>query len=440
MEPMMIGILGILALFVFLVLGVHIGVALGLVGLVGTIMLVGFGSASMYVANSFYHRISYFALLTVPLFIMMGYLAAGGGVNVKLYDMLCQWVGWLKGGLGIATVLSCAGFGTVTGSSLVATTVFAKLASPEMRRYGYHKGIAYAIPASAGCIGMLIPPSILMVVYGEMSGESIGKLLIAGIVPGILLSICLSVVIMIIAWRRPDLIPPLKARGVTWRKRFSSALGIWPVFIAAAIIIGGIFGGVFSPTEAGAVANFALLALVLAIRRGDAFGKVIWPAMKDAVSTTAMIFLLFAGANVFGHFLVLVGINRILFDFIVGLHLSPIAFMVVMVLVYLALGCFLDCTSMVCITVPLFNPVATALGINPMWYAMVVILAMHAGEITPPLGINLYGAKAVAESDVPVEEIFKSAVPFLIGTIVATGIMLAFPWLSITLPNLMVGG
>lgn len=436
----MIGILGIVALFVFLAMGVHIGVALGLVGLIGTIMLVGFDSASMYVANSFYHRISYFALLTVPLFIMMGYFAAGGGVSVKLYDMLRHWVGRLRGGLGVATVLSCAGFGTVTGSSLVTTTVFAKLASPEMRRYGYDKGIAYAIPASAGCIGMLIPPSILMVVYGEMSGESVGKLLIAGIVPGIILSICLSVVIMIIAWRRPNLIPPLKVERITWQKKFFSILEIWPVLIAATIIIGGVFGGVFSPTEAGAVANFALLALVLAIRRGDAFRKIIWPAMKDTVSTTAMIFLLFAGAIVFGHFLVLAGISRSIFDVIVGLHLSPMAFMGVMVLVYLALGCFLDCTSMVCITVPLFNPVAMALEINPMWYAMVVILAMHAGEITPPLGINLYGAKAVAEPDVTVEEIFKSAVPFLIGTIVAIGIMLAFPWLSITLPKLMVGG
>jgi len=432
----MIGILGILALFLLLALGVHIGVALALIGLGGTVILVGFNPAIMYVADSFYHRISYFALLTIPLFIMMGYLAAGGGVSIKLFDMLRHWVGWLKGGLGIATTLSCAGFGTVTGSSLVTATVFAKLASPEMRRHGYNKNIAYAIPASAGAIGMLIPPSILMVVYGEMSGVSVGKLLIAGIVPGIILSICLSVVIMIIAWLRVDLIRPEKVE-VTWRERFFGILGIWPVLISALIIIVGVFGGVFSPTEAGAVANFVLLLLVIAIRWGDALGSVIWPAMKDTVSSTAMIFLLFAGANVFGHFLVLAGVSHSLLGFIVSLNLSPMAFMATMVLTYLFLGCFLDCTSMVCVTVPLFNPIAATLGIDPMWYAMVVILAMHAGEITPPLGINLFGAASVAESDVSVEGIFKAALPFLAGTLVAVAIMMFFPWLSTTLPGLM---
>ena len=437
MEPLVIGLIGIVVLVILILAGVHIGVALGMVGLVGTFFLVGIGPTTSYLATTFYYKLSTYTLLTVPLFILMGYLAGGGGVSVTLYDTLSHWFGRFKGGLGIVTVLSCAAFGTVTGSALVTSTVFGKIAGPEMRRHGYHQSLAYAIPAAAGGIGMLIPPSILMVIYGEMAGESIGRLLIAGVAPGVILALCLIGVILLMVKRKPDLISHKVLEGVTWRMRFVGLLKTWPILIVAGTIIGGIFGGIFSPTEAASVATFVLILLVIGVRRGKSWREVIWPAMKDTAPTTAMIFLIFASATVFAHFLMLAGIGYAMVNFVVGLNLSTMAFMGIMVLIYLALGCLMDSISMVAITVPLFNPVAAALGIDPIWYAMVVILAMHAGLITPPVGMCVYATKAVAEADVSIESIFKGVFPMLIGFLVAIGIMMAVPQLSTILPNLM---
>jgi tripartite ATP-independent transporter DctM subunit len=438
-DPMVAGYLGIACLIILLVLGVHIGVALGLVGMFGVASIVGFEAAFFTSAGSIYHKIASFDLVTIPLFIMMGYLASGGGMSKNVFETLGYWVGHIRGGLGIATVASCTAFGTVCGSSLVTAAVFAKMCAPEMRKHGYDGRIAYGICASGGMIGMLIPPSILMVVYGVLAGESIGKLLIAGVVPGLLLMILFSLAIVVTSWARPKLIQKTAgtAKG-NWRLRMTSLVKIWQILLVALIIFGGIFGGVFNPTEAGAVATVSLLILMLITKLRQSPG-LMKEGFLETGATTAMIFLVMGGAAVFSHFLVLTGITGNLAVYIISLDLSRLTLIWVLAVFYGVLGCFLDSISMLAITIPLFNPVISAMGIDPIYYAVVVVMAIEAGLITPPVGLNVYGAFAVAEKDIRLEDIFLGVVPFFIMCWLAIAILIFWPGLSTFLPSLMLG-
>ncbi len=439
MDPTVLGILGIVALFILLAVGVHIGVALGLVGIIGSALIVGFEGSVYSSVSSIYHKVASFELITIPLFVLMGYLASGGGISKKTFEALNAWVGRIRGGLGISTVCSCTAFGAVCGSSMVTAAVFARLCAPEMRNHGYDKKIAYGICASAGMIGMLIPPSILMVVYGVLAGESTGKLLIAGITPGLLLTVLFSATILGISWLRPNLIRPVQDdTGVSWSKRFKLLGNIWQVLIVAVIMFGGIFGGVFNPTEAAAVATVALLVL-LALTQGGRFWKLFGEACLETGSTTGMIFLVMGSASVFSQFLVLTGITNQVAEYVIGANFSRMAFIWLVVAIYLFLGCLLDSISMLCITVPLFNPILEQLGINPIWYAVVVIMTIEAGLLTPPVGLNVYATYAVAEKDVTLEEIFYGIMPFLAATMVSILILIYWPALSTFLPQLMLG-
>jgi C4-dicarboxylate transporter, DctM subunit len=439
MDPTVLGILGIVALFILLAVGVHIGVALGLVGIIGSALIVGFEGSVYSSVSSIYHKVASFELITIPLFVLMGYLASGGGISKKTFEALNAWVGRIRGGLGISTVCSCTAFGAVCGSSMVTAAVFARLCAPEMRNHGYDKKVAYGICASAGMIGMLIPPSILMVVYGVLAGESTGKLLIGGITPGLLLTVLFSATILIISWLQPNLIRPVQDdAGVTWSKRLKLLGNIWQVLIVAAIMFGGIFGGVFNPTEAAAVATVALLALLVLTKRGESW-RLFKEAFLETGSTTGMIFLVMGSASVFSQFLVLTGITNQVAEYVIGANFSKMAFVWLVVAIYLFLGCLLDSISMLCITVPLFNPILEQLGIDPIWYAVVVIMTIEAGLLTPPVGLNVYATYAVAEKDVTLEEIFYGVMPFLAATAVSILILIYWPALSTFLPQLMLG-
>ena len=427
LDPITVGYVGIAILIALLALGVHIGVALGLVGMVGTAFIVGFDASFYTSVGTFYHKIASFDLVTIPLFILMGYLASGGGVSKNVFESLNYWVGSFRGGLGISTVISCTAFGTVCGSSLVTASVFAS------------KQIAYGICASAGMIGMLIPPSILMVVYGVLAGESIGRLLIAGVVPGLLLMVVFSLAIIIISYVRPAQIKQAKiAENVTWSRRIRSLTKIWQVMLVALVIFGGIFGGVFNPTEDAAVASVVLMILLLVTRFRD-FWRLFREAFLETGATTAMIFLVMGGAAIFSHFLVLTGITNNLAEFIISLNLSKLTLVWVLVIFYGILGCFLDSISMLAITIPLFIPIITKMGIDPIWYAVIIVMAIESGLITPPVGLNVYGAYAVAEKDVKLEDIFMGIAPFFVMVWIAIAILIYLPRLSTFLPSLMLG-
>ncbi len=419
MDPIVIGILGIIFLLIIISVGIHIGIALGVTGFLVMSCIMGVNTAMRMATESIYYANATYALVTLPLFILMGYLAAGGGISKILYDGLSKWTGKLKGSLGIATVLGCAGFGAVCGSSIVTAAVFAKVSAPEMRRHGYHKKIAYGLCAAAGSIGILIPPSILAVLYGILTGLSVGKLLIAGIGPGLLLTLLFSLQIYFTARFRPDLITPVTKES-TWGERIAAIPSFWPVIVTALIIFGGIFSGIFSPTEAAAVGTFVIFLLLVVTK-----GKQSWPmlkeSLKDTASTSAMVFLTMAGACVFSRSLVATDLSEKAVELILGLQIGNFWLILLLVVIYLFLGCLMDSISMLTITIPILNPVIIKLGIDPYYFALIVIVATQVGIITPPFGLSVFTVKGVAESDVSLEDIFAGAMNYfyiMVGSIV----------------------
>lgn len=436
MDAITISILGIIFLAVLLLAGVHIGVSLGVVGFIGTWLLLGFRQALWGSVNMFYDQVASYSLITVPLFIAMGYLASAGKLSSNIFNSLNHWIGRVRGGIGIATVGSCTLFGTICGSSLVTSSVFALTAAPEMRKQGYAKTLSYGICASSGIIGMLIPPSILMVVYGVLSGDSVGKLLVAGITPGLMLTIFYSLTILFLAKFRPHLIQNPEGEKLPLKEKLKELIHLWPVFIVIVVIFGGIFGGVFTPTEAGAIATFIVLVLLIILERKNCIKPII-SALSDTARTSAMIYLIFGGSAIFSQFLVLSGLTGRFAEFIISLNLSKFVFMVIISLLYLVLGTLLESISMLSITIPLIYPILGPMGIDPIWYAVVVIVAIHIGMITPPVGLCVYGAKAVAESDVSLEDIFVGVIPFFLVSLLALILLIFLPSLSTFLPNLV---
>jgi len=452
MDPYLIGLLGLILLLVLLALGMHVGVALAVSGFAGLWYIVGFERAMAMGVSSLYGKVSTTALVTLPLFILVGYLASGGGISRDIYKSLDLMIGKFKSGLGIATVLACTAFGTVCGSSLVTAAVFAKISAPEMRARGYSKGLAYGICAASGSIGMLIPPSILAIVYGMLSGVSVGKLLIAGIIPGILWAVIFSLTIILIARFLPTWIQDTsaKAPSATWLQKIMSLRLWWPVIVSGAIIFGGIYGGVFTPTEASAVAAFVLFVYYVIRslflkenennenpdhgagvggRFSDLYGILI-----DTATTSAMIFFVFGSATIFSHFTMFTGLTNKLTAFVIGLQLSKLSLVIMFSIIYLFLGCFLDSISMLCITINLFNPIVARAGVDPIWYAVIVILSIEIGFITPPFGINVYSVLGVAEEDVDIKDLFVGSFPFFIAEVISLVIVFAFPILSTYLP------
>jgi tripartite ATP-independent transporter DctM subunit len=434
--------MGSVCLFVLLALGVHIGVALIVSGFLGLTYMNGFETTISMVVSGFYHKISNPGLITLPLFILMGHLASGGGISQDIYESLSLWLGRYRSGLGISTVLGCTGFGTVCGSSLVTAAVFARISAPEMRRQGYEKKLAYGICASAGAIGMLIPPSMLAIVYGMLTGVSIGKLLMAGVAPGLLLALGFSLAIIMVGRLRPASMGAHTVKSATWDQRIRSFKVWWPVFLVSVVIFGGMYGGVFSPSEASAVASFILMAvfawktaLLGQVSQRREMMRELRQSFDATATTSGLIFLVLGGATVFSQFLVLTGITTKLSVFVKGLDLAPIVLVVVFCFVYLILGCFLDSVSMLCVTVPVFNPIVNAAGIDSIWYATAVIMAIEVGLITPPVGLNLFAAKGVAQSDVTLEDIISGSLPFLVVMIFVLILLISFPSVCTFIPS-----
>ncbi|MFC2040225.1 TRAP transporter large permease [Chloroflexota bacterium] len=435
MDPFSLGITGMVAMLLLLVSGVHIVVVLGAVGLVGLIMLVGLEPAIYTSSTLAFTKISAYGRVLLPLFILMGMLAQAGGQSDNIYNTLRLWVGKVRGGLAIATVGACTAFGTVCGSSLVTATVFAQVSAPEMRRQGYEKKFAYAVSTASGMIGMLIPPSVMIVVYAELVEESVGALLVTGAVPGVMLFIIFSLGIIIMTSLKPSLAPAIKTE-TTWRQKFTSLKSLWGVVTAVGIIFGGIFGGVFSPTEAGAIAAVVLLVLFLFSKQRS------WQALKSSllgtVSTAGMIFLIIVTAGIFSRFLVLSTVVPRFMEFILSIDFSPLVFLVILSVIYLILGLFLEGIAMLALTLPFLHPAALAIGINNLQFAMVAIIALEAGLITPPVGLNVYVVKGVAEPDVSLEELFTGVAPFFFMVLSCLILFILFPPLSTFLASLMI--
>ena len=427
MDPIVIGVLGIVFLLIIISVGIHIGIALGVTGFLVMSFIMGVNAAMRMATESIYFANASYALVTLPLFILMGYLGAGGGISKILYDGLSKWTGKLRGSLGIATVLGCAGFGAVCGSSIVTAAVFAKVSAPEMRRHGYHKKIAYGLCSAAGSIGILIPPSILAVLYGILTGLSVGKLLIAGIGPGLLLTLLFSLQIYFTARFRPNLIAPVTKES-SWRERIATIPSFWPVIITALVIFGGIFSGIFSPTEAAAVGTLVIFLLLVVTKRRQSW-KMLKESLKDTASTSAMVFLTMAGACVFSRSLVATDLSEKVVEIILGLQIGNFWLILLLVGVYLFLGCLMDSISMLTITIPILNPVIIKLGIDPYYFALIVIVSTQVGIITPPFGLSVFTVKGVAESDVTLEDVFSGAMHYFYIMVASIVLLMLFPFL-----------
>lgn len=445
MTPLTMGFISIAVLFLFLSMGMQIGVALAAAGFIGLWFTNGFEQMSWMAASGLYHKIASPDLITLPLFILMGYLASGGGISRQLFDSIRMWLGSAKSGIGIASVLGCSAFGTLCGSSLVTTAVFTKICCPEMRRQGYDKKLAYGITAVAGSIGMLIPPSVIAIVYGMLSGESIGKLLMAGVFPGILWAVLFSATIIVTGKLRPSSMRDVgTSRSPMLGEKLRSLIWWWPIVIVSLIMFGGMYGGVFTANEASAIAAFLLLIVFIAVRiaiptmgtRRHAIADL-HNIFKDTATTSAMIFLVIGAATIFADYIALTGLSKWVADKVMSWDLSKTGIIAIFMMVYLVLGIFLDSISMLAITIPIFNPIVQAAGIDPMWYATIVIVCIEIGLVTPPVGLNLYAAKGVAEPDVTLEDIIAGVLPFLVAMIFSLGVILLFPDMSTFLPGLI---
>lgn len=422
---------------VLLALGVHIGLALALAGVLGIFVILGdFDSVIGLLKSSSYYSISVYELSVVPLFILMGMFSLYGGISESAYKAINSWVAKIRGGLGIATVWACTAFGATSGSSVAAASVFTKVSYPEMKRVGYDPYFASATVATSAGIAMLIPPSLYAVIFGMLAQASIAKLLIAGVLPGILQAVTLSLGVYFMALKNPN-IAPLSTLTYSWKDRATNTLQSWPMVVLAAIIIGGIYSGVFTPTEAAAVGAFA--ALVISVGRRRLKISQLKESLIETAYTTAMLNLVIIGATVFSRLLTISGFSNWLAGLIASAGLSPLVLVLVILVIFLMLGCFIDAMSIMFITVPVFAPILVAAGVDLIWFGVLTTVALNMGTITPPFGLCVYTVKAVAGPDVTVEGIFRASFPMYIPIMGTLAILVAFPIITTILPKTMMG-
>jgi tripartite ATP-independent transporter DctM subunit len=434
---MSLGITVILIVIVLLILlfsGVRVGLALGIVGLLGLLFfLPRISSPERIMSNLAWSAINKFPLTPVPLFILMGELLVLARMNETLYGTLSLWLGKVRGGLCHATTVSCAIFAAMSGSSLATCATLGTIAGPEMLKRGYSKSITYGTISAGGTLGILIPPSITMIIYGNLAGVSIGHCFIAGVIPGILCTITFIVLVDIWGRLKPASIPRAESVKMSMGKKIFSSVRMLPPLAVIFFVLGGIYLGVTTPTEAGAIG--ALCAFILCLVQRDLSWRSLWAVLLATVRTTSFIMIILAGASIVSFITQYLRVPEVLTKSVMQLEISPYFVMAMFYLLYLILGMLVDPVSMMVMTVPTILPTVELLGFDPIWFAVVVTLACEIGLITPPVGLNLYILRGV--SDASIGEIALGAAPFVIVLILNLVILTAFPILSLWLPNLM---
>jgi tripartite ATP-independent transporter DctM subunit len=403
------------------------------VGFLGISYLASVNAALPVVANTVYETAAYYPYTIIPLFILMGSFAGGAGITAKLYGSFDKWFRKLPGGLGIATIAACACFAALSGSSVAAAAAMGTIAIPEMRRFKYDPALAVGVVAAGGTLSFLIPPSLGFVVYGMLTEQSIGKLLVSGILPGIVLSLAFIVVIVIKVKVDPNL-APVTPGHVSWKEKFRALGGVWETMLVFVIVMGGIYLGFVNPTEAGAIGATALFIIVISKMKLTL--KSLSAALLEATRISVLVLFLVAGANVFSYFLALSTIPASVSAWMAALQVSKYIVLTIIIVIYLILGCFLDAISMMVLTMPVIFPVIKTLGFDPIWFGVVCVIMMEAGLITPPVGLNVYTLAGVVK-DVPMTTIFKGSMPFLFAMLVVTILIAIFPGIALYLPSMM---
>ncbi len=427
-----VAIIGFVSLFVLILLRVPIGMAMGLVGVAGFGYLTSAGPALKIVGHTTMRTVTDFNFAVVPLFLLMGAFATTSGMSRELFRSANTFVGHLRGGLGIATIAACGGFAAICGSSVATAATFSRVAYPEMIRHHYPKSFATGVIAAGGTLGIMIPPSTVLAVYGLITEQDVGKLFVAGIIPGIVAVMMYMVTITIIGRVKPDFLPA--GERMPWRERIKSLREIWATVLLFAFVIGGIYGGMFTATEAAGMGAGG--AFLLGIVRRRLSGQDILRSLLESTRTTAAVFTILIGAMLFGYFLTITQTPQKVTEFLTGTGLGPYGILTLILIMYLILGCLMDALAMIILTVPIVFPVIKQLGFDPIWFGVIIVMTVELGLIHPPVGMNIFVIKSVVE-DVKISTIFYGVLPFIITDILRLILLVAFPILALWLPSHM---
>ena len=427
-----VAIIGFVALFVLMLLRVPVGMAMGLVGVSGFAYLVNGDAALKIIGHTSMRTVTDYTFGVIPMFLLMGAFVSNSGMSRELFRAANSFVGHLRGGLGIATIAACAGFAAISGSSVATAATFATVAYPEMRRYNYPQSFATGVIAAGGTLGAMLPPSTVLAVYGIITEQDIGKLFIAGIIPGLLAASMDMMTVAVIGAVRPDFLPV--APRHSWKERLIGLREIWAMLLLFIFVIGGLYGGLFTPTEAGGVG--ATGALIIGVVRGKLDRVQIRRSLLQAVRTAAAVLTVLIGALLFGYFLTVTQTPQKVTAFLTALGLGRYGVLALIMLMYIVLGCLMDSLAMIILTIPIIFPVIMQLGFDPIWFGVIIVMTVELGLIHPPVGMNVFVIKSVVQ-EVTFSTIFRGVLPFILTDLIRLVILIAFPILALWLPSRM---
>jgi C4-dicarboxylate transporter DctM subunit len=425
-------LLGFAAIFALTLVRMPLAFSMGLVGIAGIGLTRGWDPALASAAQVVHETGFAYTLSVIPLFILMGNFVARAGLAHELFAAANAFIGHYRGGLAHATIAACAGFGAICGSSIATAATMSKVAYPSMKKMGYSDSLATGVMAAGGTLGIMIPPSTIMVIYGIITETNIGKLFAAGVIPGILSALLLMLAVVYITSKDPEHAPPGKRS--TWHERWAALRGIWGVVLLVVVVLGGIYGGLFTATEGAGFG--AAGAFIFAMARKRLTWKILYQVLVESARTTAMLFTLLIAATMFANFVNFTSMPNDLKDLITNSGLSPIFIITAMMFIYIVLGTVMEELSMVLLTIPLFFPIVTALGFDPVWFGVLIVMIVQIGLISPPVGMNLFVINTLLPK-VGLGNIFKGCWPFVVVMIFVLGLLIAFPQLSLWLPSLM---
>lgn len=425
-------ILGFLAVFAMAFLRIPLAVSMSIAGIVGLGLMRGWTPAFASTSQTIFETGFHYVLSVIPLFVLMGNFVSRAGMAKELFNAANAFVGHRRGGLAMASIIASGGFGSICGSSIATAATMSRVAYPEMKAHGYKDTLATGAIASGGTLGILIPPSTILVIYGIITETDIGRLFVAGILPGMVAIACLCLAVVFITWRDPAAGPA--AKRFTWSERLQAIRGIWGVALLFALVIGGIYGGVFTATEGAGVG--AAGAFLFALARGALNPRLLMEVLIESSRTTAMLFMILIGAMIFTNFINFTSMPGDLRDFVLQFSPHPVMVVVVMMGIYLALGMVMEELAIVLLTIPVFFPVITGLGFDPVWFGILIVTIVEIGMISPPVGLNLFVLNALLP-DVKLTTIYKGVWPFVLADIIRLAILIAVPAIALWLPGLM---